>query len=153
MILKQDPSTSAMILQSYSSNLYRFSVLDTKILTHILSSPKSPNLSTELQLSFYRPLKQRRSRGISLRARSASRTRSLTFPVQNIRAIFAPLRADFAPGSLARIFQRVFAFSVSSLRARELFFACANFPERFLPIQASRLRAREPVLRLREFQP
>ncbi|KAK2386386.1 hypothetical protein QL285_060293 [Trifolium repens] len=78
MILKQDPSTSAMILQSFSSNLHRSSVLDTKILTHILSSPKNPTLSTELQLSFYRPLKQGCSRRSSLRA--TSRRSCANFP-------------------------------------------------------------------------
>ncbi|KAK2404048.1 hypothetical protein QL285_053428 [Trifolium repens] len=148
MILKQDPSTSAMILLSFSSNLHRSSVLDTKILTHILSSPKNPNLSPELQLSFYRPLKQRRSRGYSLRARYASRTRSLTFPVQNVRAIFArtspqvrlrEFSRGFLPSqyqafahanssSLAQIFQRDFCLSRHQDFAHaSLSFACANF--------------------------
>jgi hypothetical protein len=118
--LKQKSSIPVMIfnLPSQSSQIC---VLETNSTQTYNPFFKSLNPSIELQVSFYRLLKQGRSLQYSLRVREA-----LILHYKSSRQI--------------RLLSR---------RLR-LWFACANFPKSF-HLTGPNSRAREPLIRLREF--
>jgi hypothetical protein len=89
------------------------------------------NPSTELQISFYRFLKQGCSPQLHL-APDLIRVRELQLSSTNIRASFACLRAVFAYSSRTRIHQGVFHYSSQN-------FAHASIPSRTLRSSCTRI--------------